>query len=81
MAIKFTPIDRPEKAPVPIGDGPTSPDLTMSEAAVLEHLECDMSLSAMGKAERLEIARAILRALNTLKVKQYRDRKKSKGRR
>ena len=53
-------------------------ELSTPEATVLEYLDCDMSPSAMGKAERLEIARAILRALNTLKVKEYRARKKTR---
>lgn len=56
--------------------GPTSPDMpeewTASEALVISYL------SDTPENERLETARAIIRALNTLRVKQYRDRKRGK---
>lgn len=76
LARQITRGKTPATSPTVKKASPSGPDLadavTLFEAAVLEHLD------AVPKAERLETARAILRALNTLKVRAYRNRKKAK---
>ena len=58
---------------------PTKEIVVKDDGALSEKEEAILPfLDAVPKGERLETARAILRTLNTIKVRDYRNRKKAK---